>query len=636
MNNKTKSIWTLFFLLTFQLIVIQVLFFYFQKSNAVFVLKSIKALLRDELTHSNPNKVARFINDYEQLGIMKCSRLHKISGKKHLYTDLRYRSQCNTSQLFLGGVQLTTILKSINGTIFELSFVSVNTKLFSFMLWLTRIISFFLTLIVGSLYLYKRRKEQRLHQIETQYAHELINMAKQVSHDIRSPLTALQVVTNDCTDLDEIERITIRTQILRIQDIANSLLLNHRDVKTDEVSGSKIMLISTILEEAVTEKRLEYRSNLNLSIEGDFQESYGVFAKIDPTDLKTILSNVINNSVDSFKNQQGRIDIILNNNADYLKIKVIDNGQGMPPKVIEKLGQTGFSHGKENNKKSGSGIGVANAMKMVRKDWGGEMSYSSVEGKGTVMTITLPKQDPPNWFMPDLKISKNTVVVCLDDDEGIHSIWRKRIKIGPRLISLSTPDQFKTWVLNKASRFESVLYLSDYELLGYDENGLDLIESLNLKNAILVTSHYAETKIMDRCLKLGVRLIPKMLAGSVPIEIQSKQIATEKASPRYNAVHLDDDRYLRRPWKKAAEKAGLQLLSVANESDLMKEIQKVDKSAKFYIDESLGDNHIPGHIVAKKLFDLGFKNLYLATGYGPDKFSDLKYLSGVVGKKPVF
>jgi len=54
--------------------------------------------------------------------------------------------------------------------------------------------------------------------------------------------------------------------------------------------------------------------------------------------------------------------------------------------------------------------------------------------------------------------------------------------------------------------------------------GLDLIEELGLGNsknhAILVTSRYEEEHIKIRCAKIGVRLIPKGMAGFVPIEIE--------------------------------------------------------------------------------------------------------------------
>ena len=461
-------------------------------------------------------------------------------------------------------------------------------------------------------------------------------IASQVSHDVRSPLTALSVAVNECKGLTEEERITIRTQISRITDIANHLLLKNKGKKSKESDRVQNILVSTALGEILTEKRLEYRTNMNITIEGDLENSYGLFVKINPVDLKTIISNAVNNSVEAFKESNGKIIVKLSQLNDFLKIQVVDNGAGMPAEVLAKLGEAGFSHGKEESTKSGHGIGVASAMAKVRNEWGGEMSYSSLEGEGTTMTITLPKQDAPSWFMPRLKINSNMAVVALDDDSGIHSIWRKRINIGERLINLSTPEQLRKWVTDEASRFASVAFLSDHELLGHEETGLDLIESLGLSNAILVTSHYAESEIMNRCSKLGVRLIPKMLAGSVPIEIQSSEVTTQKQSSPYNAVHLDDDRYLRRPWKKAAEKAGVNLLSVANEIELMNEIQKVDKEAQFYIDESLGDDHIPGHQVAKKLADLGFKHLYLATGYEQEKFSDLNFIRGVVGKKPVF
>jgi hypothetical protein len=241
----------------------------------------------------------------------------------------------------------------------------------------------------------------------------------------------------------------------------------------------------------------------------------------------------------------------------------------------------------------------------------------------------LPKEDPPSWFLPKISLPKDSVVVCLDDDNGIHDIWRKKFKNGPKLIHLSTPQQLKEWVKAESLKYQDILYLSDFELAGFEETGLDLIEDLKLENTVLVTSYYAEKNIMEKCSQLGVRLIPKMLAGSVPIEFSSSKVL-------YDSVHLEDDPYVRRSWVKSAKKININLLSVSNQHDLFSEIQYIDKKASFYIDVSLGDDHIPGHDVAKKLFDLGFTHLYLATGYQPEKFKDLPYIAGVVDKHPIF
>ena len=53
----------------------------------------------------------------------------------------------------------------------------------------------------------------------------------------------------------------------------------------------------------------------------------------------------------------------------------------------------------------------------------------------------------------------------------------------------------------------------------------------------------------------------------------------------------------------------------------------------FYIDVHLSDNE-NGEQVTKELFELGFKNLYLATGFEVDQFSHITWIKGVVGKSP--
>jgi len=39
--------------------------------------------------------------------------------------------------------------------------------------------------------------------------------------------------------------------------------------------------------------------------------------------------------------------------------------------------------------------------------------------------------------------------------------------------------------------------------------------------------------------------------------------------------------------------------------------------------------------IAKNLFELGYKNLYLATGYEPDQFSHVTWVKAIVGKDVV-
>ena len=54
---------------------------------------------------------------------------------------------------------------------------------------------------------------------------------------------------------------------------------------------------------------------------------------------------------------------------------------------------------------------------------------------------------------------------------------------------------------------------------------------------------------------------------------------------------------------------------------------------KIYIDSNLGDN-IKGEIESEKIFNLGFKNLYLATGYGKEFIQKPPWIIEVLSKGP--
>jgi signal transduction histidine kinase len=57
---------------------------------------------------------------------------------------------------------------------------------------------------------------------------ELSKLARQVAHDVRSPLSALNVVMTTTTNLPENVRVMMRTAVNRIQDIASNLLEENR------------------------------------------------------------------------------------------------------------------------------------------------------------------------------------------------------------------------------------------------------------------------------------------------------------------------------------------------------------------------------------------------------------------------
>lgn len=372
-------------------------------------------------------------------------------------------------------------------------------------------------------------------------AAENLRISQQVSHDIRSPLAALDMISGTLKGIDEESRIILRNSINRIRDIANSLsakdsstTLSVQKLQSLDSNGAtnsnssqqntNTLLLSPIIDSIITEKRIQFRSDLSVQI--DFlqdQASYGMFAKINAVELKRVISNLVNNAIEALPNKIGRVEISVKEEKGQIQLSVIDNGMGMPPEVLKNAGTPGFTHGKP----LGSGLGLSHAKTTV-ESWGGSLSISSnstqtrnIGNSGTTVTLNLPKQPAPSWFVPSLEVKRNLLVVVFDDDLSIHQVWKGRFEsIGHHasVINFSNVQGLRDFYRKDYLRHEDVLFLMDFEILNESITGLDLIEELGTaKDSILVTSRFEEPEVLSRCDALGVKLIPKPLAGFVPM-----------------------------------------------------------------------------------------------------------------------
>ncbi len=471
-------------------------------------------------------------------------------------------------------------------------------------------------------------------------------IASQVAHDIRSPLAALDSVVNRMGQLPEQDRVFMRSAINRIKDIANDLLQKNQEmVAASNVSGVNAaraatkggggetlstQLLSSLLDPLITEKRLQFRSKIGIEIDGRIDaRSYGLFAKIKATEFKRVVSNLINNAVEVL-GEKGSVVLSLSGQDNQIEITVRDNGKGIAPEVLAKLGQRGETHGKAG----GSGLGLYHARTSVEL-WGGAFRIESEVGKGTSVIMTLPQAPAPQWFVSTLSLLPGTSVVILDDDSSIHQIWQGRmdsLRVSEKQITVvhvSTPEQLRTWIQQNSAAAKQALYLADYELLGFQETGLMLIEELNLgPQSVLVTSRFEERQIMEGCKKLKVRLIPKGLAGFVPI---SFGVALESV----DAILIDDDDLVHLTWKSAAKYAGKSIRVFLHPDQFFAVADTFGKSSPVYVDANLGQG-IKGEDVAERIHKIGFTRVFLATGYEPEKYKQYKFLEAVLGKDPPF
>lgn len=437
--------------------------------------------------------------------------------------------------------------------------------------------------------------------------------AVQLAHDIRSPLEALKSARDEIARLPELERESVNLAIRRIEDIAYNLLL----MRKGKVKSTSLTHVKSTITQIIQEKRLQYRdcSHLHIQVLAD-QDSYHLFSAINPETFKRIFSNLLDNAAEAIK-YQGMLEVQIVSKANEFCVSVIDHGPAIPREKLSRVFEKGFT-----TKTDGNGLGLYHAKKEIEQV-SGHITFSRLDK--TEVMVTLPRQVPPRTFAGSIDLNKYTHVIVLDDDESIHLVWKKRFKELPVTLehfhkASELLDKYKTIP-------ETALLLTDYELLGENVSGLDCIITLGaFENSLLITARSDEQAIIKICSEKGVRILPKSMANE--IEIHSKKSLSK-------VILIDDDKLTHISWKIAAKNAGVTFSSFFTVQDFLNSSNQFSPDSAIYIDSDLGPN-MKGELLSKNIFDLGFTELYMATGYAGPDFDKPQWIKAVLGKKPPF
>jgi len=373
--------------------------------------------------------------------------------------------------------------------------------------------------LISRIYELSTRERERVELVSYQ------QVARQVVHDIRSPLTALKMVSATLADLPEAQRTLIRSAVQRIDDIAMSLQVRRHETPQAKVAGmGHVESVADLVETLVFEKRVEFSNYSGFNIHVDLQNAYGLFAILDGALFKRQLSNIINNAVEA-SNGAGAIHIAVADRDGQIAVDVSDRGKGIPSEILGRLGREAVSFGKRGHSGSGQGIGLLHVRKFL-DSIGGELRIDTCEGSGTTVTMLFPPEPAPDWFPKSLRIEKGCRIIMVDDDPSIHEVWRERFKqdgIDSRVEAFHfySPEEFLEWQKSAPAlgSESNTTYLFDYEFKGSRSTGLDLVERLKERSGrvFLVTSRYDDGVIQRRLASRGLRLLPKSLATHVPL-----------------------------------------------------------------------------------------------------------------------
>jgi len=135
--------------------------------------------------------------------------------------------------------------------------------------------------------------------------------------------------------------------------------------------------------------------NFNAGIKTELDNSMGKINVI-PQDIGRVILNLINNAfyaVDEKKKQLGdgyepMVSVSTKRNSGKVVIKILDNGNGIPKKILDKIFQPFFT-----TKPTGQGTGLGLSMSYdIIKAHGGEIKIESKENEGANFTVILPAE----------------------------------------------------------------------------------------------------------------------------------------------------------------------------------------------------------------------------------------------------
>ncbi len=211
-----------------------------------------------------------------------------------------------------------------------------------------------------------------------------------VSHEFKTPLAAIEGYATllQRPNLSESLRLEYTQRILfntgRLSSLTGNILwLNRLENQEISVSRAPFDLDEQLRDTVLMFERDWTGKNIDLDIDLD-----AVVFNGNQELLGQVWQNLFGNAI-KFVDKNGRIRLLLRDHPNQVQVQVADNGLGIDfqaqARIYEKFYQADTSR-----QTSGNGLGLTLA-KRIADLHEGEITVSSIPGKGTTFTVILPK-----------------------------------------------------------------------------------------------------------------------------------------------------------------------------------------------------------------------------------------------------
>jgi signal transduction histidine kinase len=210
--------------------------------------------------------------------------------------------------------------------------------------------------------------------------------ASSISHDLRHYLAAVVANAEFLHEADKLKMNKdevyeeIRTASNQMLDLLDSLReLAKESTTISPVSASLEQTVRRSADAVLLIPEMRSRKIL-IRTTGEMDGTF------DPKKLERAFFNLLLNACEATQQEGGRIDVRVNSSADYFRVRISDNGSGIPAPIRTSLFDPFVSSGKAN----GTGLGLA-IVSRILSDHEGSVEVESTSESGTVFVVRLPR-----------------------------------------------------------------------------------------------------------------------------------------------------------------------------------------------------------------------------------------------------
>lgn len=213
-----------------------------------------------------------------------------------------------------------------------------------------------------------------------------------LTHDLKVPIVAESNILNfliegkfgDINEKQKFALLNMKSSNEELIDLVQIVLETYKIKETGIQLLKENIKLNEFLTDIVTEVQ-PIAANAGLVI--NFTPDKNISVSADDMQLKRVVKNLISNAI-SHSNTKKDIDIQIGEDAGFVKISVIDYGQGIPQEEIKMIFNKYYSAAKKF-RKIGTGLGLYLSQQIVQSH-GGEITVESEENVRTEFCIKLP------------------------------------------------------------------------------------------------------------------------------------------------------------------------------------------------------------------------------------------------------